>query len=64
MKLSEAIRTARFHKGQMTQEKLAKLSGYSRVTIIAIENDRTVPRWDTVRKLAEALDLDLSKVEL
>lgn len=50
------VRESRF----MTQEELAEASGVKVVTISRIENDRyqARPRLTTIRKLAEALEVD------
>ncbi|HKH37701.1 MAG TPA: helix-turn-helix transcriptional regulator [Rubrobacter sp.] len=42
----------------LTQEELAKKAGVSPSTIVNIERDQTVPHFRTIRKLAEALDVD------
>jgi transcriptional regulator with XRE-family HTH domain len=41
-----------------TQEELAEKAGVSPSTIVNIERDQTVPHFRTIRKLAEALDVD------
>jgi transcriptional regulator with XRE-family HTH domain len=42
----------------LTQEELAKKAGVSPSTIVNIERDQTAPHFRTIRKLAEALDVD------
>jgi transcriptional regulator with XRE-family HTH domain len=42
----------------LTQEELAKKAGVSPSTIVNIERDQTVPHFRTIRKLAEALEVD------
>jgi transcriptional regulator with XRE-family HTH domain len=42
----------------LTQEELAKKAGVSPSTIVNIERDQTTPHFRTIRKLAEALDVD------
>jgi transcriptional regulator with XRE-family HTH domain len=42
----------------LRQEELAKKAGVSPSTIVNIERDQTVPHFRTIRKLAEALDVD------
>jgi transcriptional regulator with XRE-family HTH domain len=42
----------------LTQEELAEKAGVSPSTIVNIERDQTVPHFRTIRKLAEALDVD------
>ena len=52
------IRHAR-QRALMTQEDLASASGVAVVTLSRLENDQyTEPRPATVRKLAQALDVD------
>jgi transcriptional regulator with XRE-family HTH domain len=42
----------------LTQEELAEKAGVSPSTIVNIERDQTVPHFRTIRKLAQALDVD------
>jgi transcriptional regulator with XRE-family HTH domain len=42
----------------LTQEELAEKAGVSPSTIVNIKRDQTVPHFRTIRKLAEALDVD------
>jgi len=42
----------------LTQEELAEKAGVSPSTIVNIERDQTVPHFSTIRKLADALDVD------
>ena len=42
----------------LTKEELAKKAGVSPGTIVNIEREQTVPHFRTIRKLAEALDVD------
>jgi transcriptional regulator with XRE-family HTH domain len=42
----------------LTQEELAEKAGVSPSTIVNIERDQTAPQFRTIRKLAEALDVD------
>ena len=48
----------------MTQDKLAKLSGLSRGTINSIEKGRVVPNGDTMLKLSKALDVPVGQIFL
>ena len=52
-KLKE-IRTRRF----LTQEELAERAGVSPATIVRVERNQAEPHISTMRKLAEALDVD------
>ncbi len=42
----------------LTQEELAEKAGLSPSTIVNIERDQAEPHFRTIRKLAEALDVD------
>jgi DNA-binding XRE family transcriptional regulator len=42
----------------LTKEGLAEKAGVSPSTIVNIERDQTVPHFRTIRKLAEALDVN------
>jgi len=53
--LSQKIKNLRKQKG-MTQETLAEDSGLSQRTIQRIENNETVPRGDSLKRLAIALN--------
>ena len=48
------IRTRRL----LTQEELAEKAGVSSSTVANIETDNREPHFRTIRKLAEALDVD------
>jgi transcriptional regulator with XRE-family HTH domain len=59
--LATVLRKLREERG-ITHEALAFRSGVTASTLSRIELARVAPRWDTVRVLAEALDV--SMVEL
>ena len=42
----------------LTQEELAEKAGLSPSTVVNIERDQAEPQFRTIRKLAEALDVD------
>ena len=46
-----------------SQAKLAQLSGVSRTTIVAIENNQHKPQPLTIHKLAKALGVEPSQIE-
>jgi transcriptional regulator with XRE-family HTH domain len=46
----------------LTQEQLAERSGVGVATIIRIERNQVEPRGSTIRKLAEAIDVDPSEL--
>jgi DNA-binding XRE family transcriptional regulator len=47
----------------LSQAKLAQLSGISRTTIVAIENDQHEPQDLTLHKLAKPLKVDPKEIE-
>lgn len=55
LNLSERVKELRSRKG-MSQELLAEASGLSLRTIQRIENNETVPRGDTLKRLSIALN--------
>jgi transcriptional regulator with XRE-family HTH domain len=54
--LSDRVKVLRSRKG-LSQEQLAEKSGLSLRTVQRIENDETVPRGDTLTRLAVALQV-------
>ncbi len=42
----------------LTQEELAEKAGLSPSTVVNIERDQVEPQFRTIRKLAEALNVD------
>ena len=46
-----------------SQAKLAKLSGVSRTTIVAIENNQHIPQPLTIHRLARALGVDPREID-
>ena len=46
----------------LSQAKLAKLSGVSRTTIVAIENNQHAPQPLTIHKLAKALGVNPTEI--
>lgn len=56
---SQAIRRGRLAKG-LTQAELADKVGLSRQAIWLIESDRNGVRPPTLRKIADALDVDVA----
>lgn len=47
-------------KKEVSQEKLAELSGLHRTTLGTIENGKTSPTLDSIAKIAKALNVSLS----
>lgn len=56
--LAAVIRRLREQRG-LTQEQLAFGSGITTGSVVRIELGQSVPGWDTVRRLAKALDVSL-----
>jgi len=61
-RVTNNIRTLRFHHGEMTQEQLAVKAGVTRQTIIAIENSRYSPSLELAFRIAGALGVKLEEV--
>lgn len=59
--IGERIRTRRQENGQ-TQEGLARDAGVSNGTIIRIETGRNSPTLDTLKKIADALDVPMGEL--
>lgn len=49
-------------KKEVSQEKLAELSGLHRTTLGTIENGKTSPTLDSVAKIAKALNVKMSEL--
>ncbi len=49
-------------KQEISQEKLAELSGLHRTTLGSIENGKTSPTLDSIARIAKALNLTLSEL--
>jgi DNA-binding XRE family transcriptional regulator len=54
--LGERIRRFRLEKG-LYQTQLGELAGVDEMTIVSWEKDRTVPRGERLRRLAQALGI-------
>ena len=59
--LGEAIRQLRRKRG-ITQERLAEEAGLTPATLSLIERGRANPTWDTVKKIAAALDSSMGEL--
>ncbi len=62
LRITNNIRTLRFHHGEMTQQQLAELTGVSRQTIIALEAGRYSPSLELAFRIAEAFGVPLPEV--
>ena len=61
-RVTNTIRTLRFHTGEMTQQALADQVGVTRQTIIAIEQGRYSPSLEAAFKIARAFGVGLEEV--
>ena len=61
-RVTNAIRTLRFHHGEMTQAELADRIGVTRQTIIAIEQARYSPSLEMAFQIARVFDVPLDQV--
>lgn len=61
-RITNAIRTLRFARGEMTQADLADQVGVSRQTIIAIEQGKYSPTLEMAFQIARALKTPLEEV--
>lgn len=60
--VSNAIRTLRFHAGEMTQAALAEKVGVTRQTIVAIEQGRYSPSLEVAFRIAHAFGVGIDDV--
>lgn len=56
LKIENTIRTLRFHADEMTQAELAKRTGVTRQTILALEAGRYSPSLELAFKIAHVFD--------
>lgn len=61
MKFLKEIRCSRKKQG-LSQEKLAKMSGLSRYTIMNFESGKRDPRIKDLRKIANALNVPIEEL--
>lgn len=61
-RISNNIRTLRFHQNEMTQQELADIAGVTRQTIIAIESSKYSPSLELAFRIAEAFNTKLEEV--
>ena len=59
--IAQRVRKARETHG-LRQEDLAKMSGIARPNIVRIEQGRHVPTFATLKKIADALRLDMNRL--
>lgn len=61
-RLSNNIRTLRFHAGEMTQAELGEKIGVTRQTVAAIEQGKYSPTLETAFRIADAFGVGLEEV--
>ena len=61
-RISNEIRTLRFHRGEMTQQELADRIGVTRQTVNAIEGNKYSPSLEVAFRIARVFDLPLDRV--
>ncbi len=60
--ISNTIRRLRFDADEMTQKELARRTGVTRQTIVAIENAKYAPTLDLAFRIAHAFGRPLEEV--
>ncbi len=61
-KVTNDIRSLRFHAGEMTQAELAERIGVTRQTVIAIEQGRYSPSLEMAFQVARVFEVPLDRV--
>lgn len=61
-RLSNNIRTLRFHAGEMTQAELGERIGVTRQTVAAIEQGKYSPTLETAFRIADTFGVTLDEV--
>jgi putative transcriptional regulator len=61
-RLTNTIRTLRFHAGEMTQAELGERIGVTRQTVAAIEQGKYSPTLETAFRIADAFGVKLEEV--
>lgn len=61
-RLTNQIRTLRFHAGEMTQAELGEKIGVTRQTVAAIEQGKYSPTLETAFKIADVFGVGLEDV--
>jgi len=60
--ISNNIRRFRFHHNEMTQQELAKRTGVTRQTIVAIENGKYSPSLELAFRISDVFKARLEEV--
>ena len=61
-RLTNQIRTLRFHAGEMTQAELGEKIGVTRQTVAAIEQSKYSPTLETAFRIADVFGVRLDEV--
>lgn len=61
-RLTNAIRTLRFHAGEMTQAELGERIGVTRQTVAAIEQGKYSPTLETAFRISDVFAVPLEDV--
>lgn len=61
-RLTNLIRTLRFHAGEMTQAELGERIGVTRQTVAAIEQGKYSPTLETAFRIADVFGVALDEV--
>jgi putative transcriptional regulator len=61
-KVTNAIRTLRFHHGEMTQQELAEHVGVTRQTVNAMEGNKYSPSLEVAFRIARVFGVPLEQV--
>jgi putative transcriptional regulator len=61
-RLTNMIRTLRFHAGEMTQAELGEKIGVTRQTVAAIEQSKYSPTLETAFRIADVFGVGLEEV--
>lgn len=61
-RVSNSIRSLRFHADEMTQQQLADAIGVTRQTVLAIEKGRYAPSLEVAFRIARAFGVPLEEV--
>ena len=61
-RLTNMIRTLRFHAGEMTQAELGEKIGVTRQTVAAIEQGKYSPTLETAFRIADVFGVGLDAV--
>lgn len=60
--ITNAIRTLRFHRGEMTQQELADRVGVTRQTVNAIEGNKYSPSLEVAFRITRVFGVPLEQV--